>query len=561
MTSDVPEPESERLDLTPGSGQTPREAFLGLPRDRIFFPSGLPDLATVEQLRAIAAAWSAAGQHVCAGYALELAVHAAWGSGTAVGACAVDSLREFESAVANADSTDLEGVAALQMWITAHGMNYAGVDSSDVRSSVHGLQEELAQRLIELAEATRDPAARAGYLVRGVRLSTDFSAEWRLDFPAFEVAHGAREFSAHGFTLNIPSAFRLLIRVSDYEAAGMVAEAAPEALDSPGLRGWRAAIAGFLGPDQAVELFTYAAEEFERDTQDETRLKQIGHWNSINVDVWSKYFRARAAVAEIIRSPERAVDLLHQAGAALEGTESGWVVPQVTCFRVLVRALEKISHGAVDEGARQARESLLRDARHSGLDENDRMALDFLDAATTAFTEISRSPRDAMVSGRLAQALEVLGRIPLIGEEVAAAVRPTIGERAYQQILGQQRTWIHRTIESIKNEIHLQQILLRLMQARLPLYAQTRHGPLEYGKDIVALVEKTEGRLLLEMYQVKAGNITKPVWTKARDELEEMFQVDLSGGSQCTPTADAAGRSRGCPDLQRSCTPVCGASR
>jgi len=132
-----------------------------------------------------------------------------------------------------------------------------------------------------------------------------------------------------------------------------------------------------------------------------------------------------------------------------------------------------------------------------------------------------------MVSGRLPASLEVLGRIPLIGSDVASAIRPEVGERAHTQLLGQHRTWIYRTIESIKDEIALQQLLLRLMQGQLPRYAQIRHGPIEYGKDIVALIQ-IDQRHILEMYQVKAGNVTKASWPKARDELEEMFQVDMT---------------------------------
>jgi hypothetical protein len=154
--------------------------------------------------------------------------------------------------------------------------------------------------------------------------------------------------------------------------------------------------------------------------------------------------------------------------------------------------------------------------------------VDFLDAAASAFDEIRAEPAKAWVSGRLRDALQTLGRIPLVGEEIASAIQPAVGERALaMQISGQNRTWIYRTIEGIEDETVLQRLLLRLMQAQLPLYAQVRHGPIEYGKDIVALVDR-DGHYILLMYQAKAGDITKANWPKARDELEEMFQVDMS---------------------------------
>ena len=85
---------------------------------------------------------------------------------------------------------------------------------------------------------------------------------------------------------------------------------------------------------------------------------------------------------------------------------------------------------------------------------------------------------------------------------------------------------MYRSIASIKDERVLQALILRLLQGRLPLYAQIRHGPLEYGKDIVVLVEDNN-EIVLQMYQVKAGDITVPVWRTARAELEEIFQVEL----------------------------------
>ena len=59
------------------------------------------------------------------------------------------------------------------------------------------------------------------------------------------------------------------------------------------------------------------------------------------------------------------------------------------------------------------------------------------------------------------------------------------------------------------------------------MYSQILHGPVEYGKDIVVLLNQKE-HPVLRMYQVKSGDITKTVWDKARNELEEMFLVPPS---------------------------------
>jgi hypothetical protein len=82
-------------------------------------------------------------------------------------------------------------------------------------------------------------------------------------------------------------------------------------------------------------------------------------------------------------------------------------------------------------------------------------------------------------------------------------------------------------LEGIDDERVLQRVFLRLAQAAIPLYAQVRHGPLEYGKDVVALVEES-GRNVLRMYQLKCGDIGTPGWQAVRPQLEEMFLVPLT---------------------------------
>ena len=82
-------------------------------------------------------------------------------------------------------------------------------------------------------------------------------------------------------------------------------------------------------------------------------------------------------------------------------------------------------------------------------------------------------------------------------------------------------------MEAITDEAKLQKITLRLEQAQLPRYAQIRHGPLEYGKDIVAVFERG-GRQVLRMWQAKIGDITMPKWRESRTELEEMYLVPLA---------------------------------
>jgi hypothetical protein len=86
---------------------------------------------------------------------------------------------------------------------------------------------------------------------------------------------------------------------------------------------------------------------------------------------------------------------------------------------------------------------------------------------------------------------------------------------------------MHKSLGGITDEARFRMVLLRLLQSGLPLYAQVRHGPLEYGKDIVALLE-IDGEAVLRQYQVKCGDIGRTKWRESKDEMKTMFQVPLT---------------------------------
>jgi hypothetical protein len=194
---------------------------------------------------------------------------------------------------------------------------------------------------------------------------------------------------------------------------------------------------------------------------------------------------------------------------------------------VLVQTLAQLISEGATLNSEQARQQFLKEARLTGVDADDAVGVQFLTNAAEAFEGFKIDPARELTTGRLSIALEALSRIPLIGAEIAGALAPAVGARALEEAQGPVHTWIYRTLESIKDENNLQKIILRLVQDSLPLYAQIRQGPLEYGKDVVVLIEKG-GKRILRMYQVKCGDITISKWRKSRDELEEIFLVRLS---------------------------------
>ncbi len=506
---------------------TPKQAFLDLLAEYMHAGSSKPDLDAVSRFREIAAEWSACGAHFSAGYVLREAIDYAWGDPATMMSCSAASLREFNAAAAAPGATLVEQAAALRMALAETGMS-GRLFGQELGAAYRLLGDELAQVLLRLGNETRDPVGREGFLVRGFILHTDMEGSWSSEFPDLEIRGTSTGRTGDGqLTLTVHSAFRHFIDSGDYMAAADVARQVPGAFTAPGLRGWRAAVSGLLHPDEAVERFAEAAMEFAQDLPPSPKQRRPGvSWTSANKDLWASYFSARSVVAEIIRTPSRAAELLDRARALLEGSDSGWVHPQVTCFAVITAALSEILVDDPDVAASRAKADLLRRRRLQREDANDALIIDFLDLISATFSELRRRPAAVVLSTGVADALTALGRIPLVGAGVASAITPIMEERTFAGLFSQSQTWMYRAIESIADEKTLQKLILRLLQGRLPLYAQIRHGPLEYGKDIAVLAEDN-GETVLQMYQVKTGDITMPVWRTARYELEEIFQVEL----------------------------------
>ncbi len=192
--------------------------------------------------------------------------------------------------------------------------------------------------------------------------------------------------------------------------------------------------------------------------------------------------------------------------------------------------------------AEEARTQFLFQGRLHGLQPTDEVSLRFISLAGEALEGFRSNPGREITIGRLPSALDTLTRIPLVGPEVSAAVRPAIGDRAVAAIIRPDHSWVYRTLEAITDEAVFRKILLRLLRAAPspPSYAHIRHGPLEYGKDVVVLLAEN-GRHILRMYQAKCGEMTSAAWREARYQLEEMYQVDLATFQLPTPPDEREG--------------------
>lgn len=488
-------------------------------------------------LNEAAAEWRSAGAHFYAGYAMEGAVHAAWGDGALVNEAIRASIDDYSRCVQARDLDSHEALAAL--WFTRLMLRYFDPTPEVLRLG-ESVDRELAERLSLIFA---DKPGAAGCAIRGVCLSTDFDGHWDVSVPPGETVSGSTRFDGvGGHVFQLPSAFAVLRNLGDYRGMQALIDRFPGAFTTPGLRGWKVAVAGFLAPEGAADLFAQAADFFASDAapSDAEIIAQGILWSGENIHLWAKYFRARAVLARLVDVPLRAPEMVVEAAQHLEGTESGIVHQQVTRLRILLRALVALVGKSDADSIGEAARELRSEQRVSGERDADDVASRFLAAAEAALAEFRNAPDSALASGRLAAALDALGRLPLIGPDVAEAVRPMVGQHALAVLQGPVRTWIHRTLAGINDETVLQRLFLRLAQSGLPHYAQIRHGPLEYGKDVVVLAED-KGRNVMRQHQMKCGDLTMKRWREVKDQLEEIFLVPLESVNVNKPVDDRVG--------------------
>lgn len=175
----------------------------------------------------------------------------------------------------------------------------------------------------------------------------------------------------------------------------------------------------FPKPQGCVEPFCLAADAFAEDVAPSSReqIQKVG-----------------AAVARIVREPNRAEHLLTEASDFLEGTDRGFVHGQVWRFRLLVDALLQLVRGG-ELDADRTRKELLGAQRWSGPSSDELIIEQFVEFVTRAFDALRTDPAEALIGSELHIALQTLAQIPLLGSEVATAISPTIGGKAYTEIL------------------------------------------------------------------------------------------------------------------------------
>lgn len=511
---------------------------------------GQADANTLDTLKEAAAIWRDEGKLLNAGFVMSLASRAAWGDGDEVDACTRQAIDDYQNCVNTSQVDSHESLVAL----TKLGSEVRQWFMGDVRITafIRSVDAELARRLVNFS---RNSDHRCSYLVTGLQIGTDFDGSWSPLWPgqplgthtgpvSVSVAFGSHSEGSVGRAawVGVPSAFSLLLRAADHKGAFQITEECPAEFRSVTLAGWVPALHGLLRLRDPATTFDEAAMLFAADTepQDQAEILRRGGWSGTNVLLWAKYFKALSLLERAKSDIGIAPELVAEASRALAGTESGLVNPQVSRLRVTVCALAGVLGVQPSLSPKEARNELALQARIFGQEEGDEVGMQFFSVAETTLESFERDPARALADGDLQAMLTALEKLPLVGADLAKAVRPAIGQAALRTILGPMRTWVHRALEAIHDEAQLRRVVLRLVQASVPLYAQIRHGPIEHGKDIAVLIEKDSVRTL-RMYQAKVGDLTVPAWRNATHELEEIFLVPLESIQIQEPVAEREG--------------------
>jgi hypothetical protein len=304
--------------------------------------SGRGDTAAYDKLCQAAELWRNDRQDFSAGIAMSRACDAAWGRPDDMLRAQQAAIMDYEQAIANNSPESPASLTALfklgQALVRA--CRLFEVDSTLTGARVRELNSELAQRLVTYFN---DAEHADNYLVRGFHVATRLDGDWTLTFPDYEMSPET-ELGGEEFVFNIPSAFHLFTADHDWRGAYQFVEKRSGAFVSPGLRGWRAVTLAHVRPAEAVTWFDEAADAFGMDAQGswEELKARGGSWSGANQQLWAKYFRARAQVAESIRNPDRVKNLLAAATNELSGTEWGWHSSSVSRFHVIIKVLSTL---------------------------------------------------------------------------------------------------------------------------------------------------------------------------------------------------------------------------
>lgn len=383
-------------------------------------------------------------------------------------------------------------------------------------------------------------AHKEAYLISGFLLFTDLADKWEPHFVEYEVDEGHTLCSDSGWELSIPGAFQLLIKLSEYERALEVAELAPDGFRYPGVCGWREVCRGTMASKEAYLFYEDAAKCFASDTNPEDiREAKKPYWTAFNSGSLAPYFRARAALSKPRNKPEEVIVALKQAAKEIHPEQSGFVYGPSIKLATLVHGLgsyiETYNDSVLDKLCKDYQEEIRLWGESNG---DDKLLLEGLKLVSDAIEGFRYDPVAEIGRERLSKGIRILETIPEWSQlKVVSGLITDFKKSALEVSQGATSDDVASWLGTITDEAILQRLLLHLLQASSPYHAKVTHGPIEFGKDIVAIIDN-EGTPVLHLYAVKAGDIDARKWLSAKESIDQIFTVSINNPlvTQYSPT-------------------------
>lgn len=459
-----------------------------------------------------------------AGLLYQECMHLAWGiDDRLVFDLYRDSILNLDLAVSKYPLNSLESILAL------HNLNslistlfFTKPILNDLKISQIRIKEELSQRLIEYAKAN----AEETILVNGLLIIYRFDGSIESLASPHKLAGNARCINGERVGYQIPGAFDILLKIPDYRGCMNIIEQNTSLFSTPELNGWCYAVKGWLTPDKSAILFKQAADEFAKHTLEyfEKHVQHKGQWNSISVSFWAPYYYSLHFLCLAEAYPEEAIEHIHKAANVLE-KRMHIIDPTVDRYVLLVQAISSCIADPSKFDVTTAIQNYSRTTRITGELENDSNAIDFITNLKTTLQAFQDNPKKQLKQGGLMKLVEGLNNLPAIKESQLKGLEEALDNKAFLLCQGP-TNWIYRALENIRDEDILRKVLLRLFQTLSPKFAQNIHGIVEHGRDIIVLKE-IKDELVLQLFQVKIGDIDTSAWRGIKQQLEEMMETDI----------------------------------
>ncbi len=394
--------------------------------------------------------------------------------------------------------------------------------------------------LTKLAELQIDKFINHEYaskiLLEGFRIEGNGLGNWNISINDDISTYNHYDSQKNIFSFFVEPAFEILIATGDYIGAHNISKYFPDSFEDSKLKGWRSAVQAFVNQKETHTLFFEASNYFAQDEPSINRIAR-GMGEFAHKMSWAPHFHMRGLIALAIHEPSK-FEIYFNEAAKIASTPKPISVPSIERYDYLIKTLA----GIMEEFDIRSNSDACERFRYKFMLKKeiyDPIILEFIDNSINGLNELQDNRKTGL--SKIGKALYSLDRLPLLGDTDREAFGSFLDKKTISILDGETNNWIYEKISSIKNEDIFRKILLRLFQNQIPQYAQIRHGPIEFGKDLAVFIEENSLNIL-RMYQVKCGDINKQDWKyNCRPQLEEMFQIPMSDFQHPTPIHNSVG--------------------